>query len=94
MYNKNFVNANLSNSLGVKSDMLREKEFLERMKANIYRQKTAAVKKKPMYVKAMEKNKMLIEKINSLKKELEINRTKYRGTTMYDVHTTSIFIDV
>jgi len=79
MYNKNFAIANSSNSLGVKSDMLREKEFLERMKANIYSQKTAAVMKKPMYMKATEKNKMLIERINSLKKELEINRAKYRG---------------
>lgn len=62
--------------------MFREKEFLERMKVNIYRQKTAAVMKKPLYVKAIEKNKMLIEKINNLKKKTENNRAKYSGTAI------------
>jgi len=52
--------------------MLREKEFLERMRMNIYNQKTAAVKKKPLYVKALEKNKILLETINGLRRKLEI----------------------
>lgn len=62
----------------MKSDLFRQRQFLEKCLSHLRMRYSADSQKEPSHQKIIEENNYLIEKINTLRREVEINRTKYK----------------